>query len=123
MEQNDSGITEKMLLIKQQLQPYTKLAYQAALTIKDEGVSNYPIFVAHQDQVDIGITLMKREESGTLWSINASTLEEFYTKQLILDEKLESFKELYRSHEDDICFFVLSELGAQYLFLPVELTI
>ncbi len=120
MEHNGTDITEKMLLIKQQLEPFTKMAYQAALKIKEEDISNYPIFVAHQDQIKIGIPLLKREETGTSWSINASTLEEFYTKKLILEEKLEDFKKLYKNHEDDICFFVISELGAQYLFIPVR---
>lgn len=120
MKQNDKDITEKMLLIKQQLEPYTKMAYQAAKKIKEEDISNYPIFVAHQDQIDIGIPLLNRNEASSIWSINASTLEEFYTKKLILDKKLEDFKKLYKDHEGDICFFVISELGAQYLFIPVK---
>ncbi|HEB61980.1 MAG TPA: hypothetical protein ENI82_02405 [Bacteroidetes bacterium] len=120
MGKNGNDITEKMLLIKQQLEPFTKMANQAAKKIKEEGVSNYPIFVAHQDQLEIGIPLLNRVEAGTFWSINASTLEEFYTKKLILDEKLEDFKKLYKEHKGDICFFVVSELGAQYLFIPVK---
>ena len=120
MDNNANDITEKMLLIKQQLEPFTKMAKQAADKIREEDISNYPVFVAHQDQIEIGIPLLKRDEAGTLWSINASTLEEFYTKKLILDEKLEDFKKLYKNHQDDICFFVISELGAQYVFIPVK---
>ena len=120
MEQKGKDITEKMLLIKQQLEPFTKMAYEAAKKIKEEDISNYPIFVAHQDQIDIGIPLLNRNESGVFWSINASTLEEFYTKGLILEDKLDSFRQLYKNHESDICFFVISEVGAQYLFIPVK---
>jgi hypothetical protein len=109
-----------MLLIKQQLEPFTKIAFEAAKKIREEDVSNYPIFVAHQDQIDIGIPLLNRDDAGVFWSINASTLEEFYTKGLILEDKLDNFRRLYKNHEDDICFFVISEIGAQYLFLPVS---
>jgi len=120
MDQKGNDITEKMLLIKQQLEPFTKIAFEAAKKIREEDVSNYPIFVAHQDQIDIGIPLLNRDDVGVFWSINASTLEEFYTKGLILEDKLDNFRRLYKNHEDDICFFVISEIGAQYLFLPVS---
>lgn len=120
MHEDTPGMTEKLLLLKEQLQPFMRIARQAALKIKQENISNYPIFVAHQDQVEIGIPLITSDEFGGVWSLNASTLEEFYSRLMIRDEKLKDFKELYNSHSDDICFFVLSELGTQFLFLPVK---
>jgi len=120
MDEDKSGMTEKLMLLKEQLQPFTRIARMAALKIKQENISNYPIFVAHQDQIDIGIPLVGSDESGGVWSLNASTLEEFYSRLIIRDEKLEYFKELYNSHIDEICFFALSELGSQFLFLPAK---
>lgn len=114
----DNGITEKVFLIKEQLESYIRIVKEAENKIKDDGISNYPIFVAHQDEANIGIPIVKREEKGGIWSINASTLEQFYTKNLIKEDKLEDFKNLYNNHKFDICFFVLSEVGAQFLFIP-----
>ena len=119
MNPKSEDITEKMLLIKQQLEPFVDMAAKAAKKIKVEDISNYPIFVVHQDEVIIGIPLIDRANTGGFWSINASTLEEFFTKGLIKENKIEDFKKLYKQHETDICFFVLSEIGAQYLFLPL----
>ena len=119
MDSNQVNTTEKILLIKEQLELFSSIVKEAGNKIKDEGISNYPIFVAHQDEANIGIPLIKKNDSGGIWSINASTLEEFYTKKLIKEDKLEDFKNLYRNHKYDICYFVLSELGAQYLFIPV----
>jgi len=118
MNSGKSETTEKILLIKEQLELFISITKEAGNKIKKEGISNYPIFVAHQDEANIGIPLINKNDSGGIWSINASTLEEFYTKKLIKEEKLEDFKNLYNNHKYDICYFVLSEVGAQYLFIP-----
>lgn len=118
MDSKKVDVTEKILLIKEQLELYSDIVKEAASKIKDEDISNYPIFIAHQDETNMGIPLINKNDVGGIWSINASTLEEFYTKKLIKEEKLEDFKNLYRNHKYDICYFVLSEIGAQYLFIP-----
>lgn len=118
MNQEGSDVTEKMLLIKEQLSLYTGLANEVIAKIKEQDISNYPIFIAHQDEASIGIPIITRKESKDIWSINISTLEEFYTKKMIAEEKLEDFKNLYNNHKFDICFFVISELGAQFIFFP-----
>ncbi len=118
MKSEEPAITEKIFLIKEQLEPFSAVVKDTANKIKEEGISNYPIFVAHQDETDIGIPIIKRTENGGIWSINASTLEQFYTNKLIKKEKLEDFKNLYNNHRHDICYFVLSEIGAQYIFVP-----
>ncbi|HHH54516.1 MAG TPA: hypothetical protein ENK91_12720 [Bacteroidetes bacterium] len=120
MNNKEGDVTEKLLVLKQLLENYTKAAKAASDKIISENISNYPIFVVHQDQVEIGVPLFTAEQTKSQWAINASTLEEFYTKGLISKEKLDDFRKLYKNHPDDICFFVLSELGAQYLFIPVK---
>lgn len=120
MNNKEGDVTEKLLVLKQLLENYTKAAIAASDKIISENISNYPIFVVHQDQVEIGVPLFTAEQTKSQWAINASTLEEFYTKGLISKEKLDDFRKLYKNHPDDICFFVLSELGAQYLFIPVK---
>ncbi len=118
MNSEKEGLTEKMFILKEQLSIYLDMAREAKYKIINEDISNYPIFVAHQDEINIGIPLLDREKVQSIWSINASTLEEFYTKKLIQDEKLDEFRNLYNNHKNEICFFVLSEVGAQYLFIP-----
>ena len=108
----------KFKLLEGELIPYTGVLGQAADTILDQNVSEYPIFVAHQHQMDIGLLLVNREETKGNWSVNASTLEEFVTKQIIGPDKVESFKAVYKDPTEFLCFFVLSELGATFIFLP-----
>lgn len=109
---------EKFLELENQLKPYVKLMTQAGDTIITQEVSKYPIMVVHQQEVNIGIPLLDREVNKSTWSINASTLEEFVSKQIVFEDKVDAFIENYKSQSDYICVFVLSELGAQFVYLP-----
>ena len=109
--------TDRFLELEKELNPYKKILAQASDVILDEGVSKYPIFVIHQQEMDLGVLLI---QAGTKfrWSVNASTLEEFVTKEIIFHEKAQEFIATYKDPEIYLCLFVLSELGAQFVFLP-----
>lgn len=108
--------------LKKELSPYLKTLQKAAEVIQTQEVSIFPIFVIHQHTVDIGINIVDREAVKGDWSVNASTLEEFVTKQILSPEKVEDFKLVYKNHDGEICLFVLNDLGANFVFLPVEKT-
>ncbi|MEM6696814.1 MAG: hypothetical protein AAF599_00360 [Bacteroidota bacterium] len=108
----------KQRFLEQELQVYVPTLAKAADTVVDEGVSKYPIFIAHQAVVDAGIPIIDSEKTKGNWNIHLSSLEEFATKKLIEMEKVDEFREVYKEHDEHICFFVLSELGATFNFLP-----
>ena len=105
-------------ILESELSSYLSTLTSAAETIITNDVSLYPIFVIHQHFVDIGIQMVDKEKVNGNWSVNASTLEEFVTKQIIQPEKVDGFKKRYKEAKDDLCLFVLSELGADFIFLP-----
>ena len=88
---------------------------KASEAIIDQEVTKYPIFVLHQHDLEIGIPLTKEESK---WSVHASSLEEFVSKQLIESNKIDSFRTIYKKPDDFFCVFVISELGAKFIFLP-----
>lgn len=108
---------EKFLLLEEELKVYRNAMNKALDIIQAKGVTEYPIFVAHQDTFDAGIPIINRYNVNGNWNINVSSLEEFVEKKLILKSKVAAFKKSYKSTDDFICFFVLSELGAQFIFL------
>jgi len=110
--------TAQFKILEKELSPIRGVMAQAAEVIMDQDVSEFPIFVVHGNLVDIGINIVDKETTRGSWSVNASTLEEFVTKQIIALDKVEDFKILYKSHQGDLCLFVLSELGANFIFLP-----
>ena len=66
----------------------------------------------------MGIALIEANPPKMYWSVNASTLEEFVTKNLVFEEKVKDFMSTYKNPETHLCLFVLSELGAQFIFIP-----
>jgi len=109
---------EPFLKLQQELDKYRKLMSQAADVIMEKDVSNYPIFVAHQQEMELGMVIYDKEKNGGQWSIHASTIEEFVSKQIVFEAKVPEFKKNYKDPKEHICVFILSELGAQFAFLP-----
>src|SRR5271154_3694952 len=64
---------------------------EVALEIMMEGLSNYPIFIAHQHELKLGEVILDRRDLNTEWSIHASTLEEFVERGVIKEELKERF--------------------------------
>lgn len=112
---------ESYIVLEQELDIYRKMMTEAAQVILDKDVSKYPIMVAHQQELELGMQIFDRMKNvGSKWSIHASTLEEFVSKQIVYSDKIEDFKSNYKTLESSICVFVLSELGAEFIFLPVK---
>jgi hypothetical protein len=110
---------EQFLALQEELQPYVNLLSEATDRVLDQEVTKYPIFIAHKTELAIGLPLVDRDDiEGGIWSINVSSLEEFNTKQVIPNNKVEDFKEVYKDPEDWICIFYIGEMGQNFLFLP-----
>jgi hypothetical protein len=96
---------------------------EVARDIIKEGVSEYPIFIAHQIKIPIGEIILDHTELAMSWSVSASTIEEFMEHQLIEVEKEDLFKANYKDPEKNICIFMISEGGASFVFVPYEINI
>jgi hypothetical protein len=114
----EASESEKLLLLRQELEPYLELFEKAYVKVVDSGYSRYPIIVVHQDHINIGIPLLLKKTSGGSWNVHISKMEEFVTKRLIRQERLEEFQSLYERKKDHYCLFVLSDFGAKFVFLP-----
>lgn len=104
--------------IKESLQPYKKVMLEASDIIVDQGVTIYPIFVITKKNIPIGIPLVTEPIDKAGWLINASSLEEFSTKQLIDAEKVDGFRKIYGDQKKRICLFIIADFGATFVFLP-----
>ncbi len=113
------NISEQFGKLETELNTYQAILNKAADAILDQEVSDYPIFIAHQqDNIDIGLPLADREQVSGNWSIHASTLEEFVKKQLIKADKMDDFKQVYKDPRLYICVFAIQEIGATFVFIP-----
>lgn len=100
------------------LKLYHESIREVAIEIMVEGISAYPIFIAHQHEVKLGEVILDRLDLNTNWSINASTLEEFIEAGVIKKELKDRFLKTYKKPEDYMCIFVVVPEGANFVFYP-----
>lgn len=97
---------------------YQGLMQEAFEGVINEGVSNYPVFIFHQHEVNVGLPIVDREQVAGGWSVNISTLEEFYIKGLVVIEQVEEIKAKIIGQPPQYCCLVLAEGKGSLIFLP-----
>lgn len=107
-----------LVSLEKDLEFYADSIKEVSVEIMVEGISQAPIFIAHQHEVKIGEMILNREELNTNWTIQASTLEEFVEKGIILPNKKEHFLKNYKKPEDFMCVFVVVPEGANFIYYP-----
>src|ERR1700760_4899934 len=100
------------------LKIYAESMREVAIEIMVEGISLYPIFIAHQHEVKLGEVILDRVELNTTWTINASTLEEFIEAGVIKAQLKDRFLKTYKKPEDFMCVFAIVPEGANFIFFP-----
>ncbi len=110
--------TELYVALEDEIKGYKKVMSDASDIIRNKDVSDFPIFAMHQQELEIGIPIAEKGKVQGNWNVHASTLEEFVSKQIIKPDNIEKFKENFKEPGDHLCVFVLSELGAQFIFVP-----
>ncbi len=93
---------------------------EVATEIMVEGLSQYPIFIAHQHELQLGEVILDRHDLNSTWSIHASTLEEFLERGVIKKELRERFVDTYKNPNKFICVFVVTPEGANFVFVPYQ---
>lgn len=102
----------------EEINHYHALMKEAFDGVINEGVSNYPVFIFHQQEVNVGIPIVDRHAIFGKWSVNISTLEEFYIKGLVMMEQVEEIKSKIIGQPPQYCCLVLSEGEGSLIFLP-----
>lgn len=97
---------------------YHALMAEAFEGVINEGVSKYPVFVFHKQEITVGIPIADRHELTEDWSVNISTLEEFYIKGLVTIEKVDEIKAKITGPRPQYCCLVLTEEKGSMIFIP-----
>ncbi|MFZ4544570.1 MAG: hypothetical protein ACOYOA_11005 [Saprospiraceae bacterium] len=104
--------------IQLQLQKIKVLLNQASEIILTEDVSRYPIFIVNEEEVPLGIQIIQKGDNREFeHNVHASTLEEFYVKKMIQEDKIEDFKKAYKSAETHLCVFWVTDDAAKFIFI------
>lgn len=109
-----------LVSLEKDLKLYSDSIQEVAVEIMVEGLSRYPIFVAHQHEVKLGEVILDREELNTEWTVQASTLEEFVEKGIIKPVLKERFLKSYKNPHEFMCMFVIVPEGANFVYYPYQ---
>lgn len=115
------NVAERVLMIEKEISVYNHLITQAKQTVLDADVSKYPIFVATKSPIEIGVTVIDHTKTTAIWTIAASSLEEFVAKKVINVDKVDDFKKTYKDVDNYNCYFIISDIGNQFAYLPSHL--
>lgn len=89
--------------------------------VMEEGISDYPLFIASQEYVDIGKPVFDRDSVQLNWFFNASILEDFTQKRLISPDKAASFTRTFGNPLEKACIFVVKPEDAFFVFVPYDI--
>jgi len=106
--------------LNQNLNIYKESIREISEEIIDNQISKYPIFIASREETNLGKQIIDKEELALEWSINASTLEEFVRRKIVLENKLEAFKRSYKDPRKFLCVFTLLTENAGFIYLPYD---
>ena len=107
-----------LISLERDLKFFYESIREVAVEIMVEGLSNYPIFIAHQHELKLGELILDRNDLNTDWSIHASTLEEFVDKGVIKSALKDRFIKTYKDPYEYMCLFVVVPEGANFVFYP-----
>ncbi len=100
-----------------EIHQYRPMMFEAFEGVLNEGISLYPVFVFHQQEVTVGIPLANREHITGDWSVNISTLEEFYIKGIVKMDQVEEIKLKINGMPQQYCCLVLGEGNGGFVFM------
>lgn len=105
--------------LEKDLADFKESIMEVSNSIVEDGISNYPVFIAAKEFFPIGELILDKEELQTNWSIFASTAEDLIKNGIIQVEKARFFITQYKPVKEYICLFVVdSEKQAGFIFVP-----
>jgi hypothetical protein len=107
-----------LVSLEKDLKFFNESIREVAVEIMVEGLSAYPIFIAHQHDLKLGEVILDRHDLNTEWSIHASTLEEFLEKGVVKEILKDRFIQSYKNPHDFMCVFVVVPEGANFIYYP-----
>ncbi|MEM9837028.1 MAG: hypothetical protein AAF828_11025 [Bacteroidota bacterium] len=108
--------------LQEDIKPYRPQLIEAADTVINQEVSNYPVFLAYpgeEQTIGVGIPVFTAPTPrGRNWAVHVTTLEELVAKQIVQTEKVDHFLKVYKSTPNSICFLIFTEGEARFGFVP-----
>jgi hypothetical protein len=106
--------------LEKDIRYYNDSIKEVALEIIENGISEYPIFVAHKNTISLGEMILNMDDFEREWSVNATIIDELIEKNIIAKDKSGEFKKIFKDPKQNICIFLVTEEYANFIFIPYK---
>ncbi len=104
--------------LEKQIAELSEMLKEVSHDIIDGGFSNYPSFVAHQENAKIGELILDRTEFDFPFSINATVMERLIELNILNQNKIEDFTKAFGDNKKNMCILWLYGEHSQFIFTP-----
>ncbi len=117
---NETEVRAQLEILKLQLKGISKELKEVSQEMIQGGFTEIPIYVAHQENAQIGELLFDRTEFGFAYSINATTVERLIELNIIQADKVADFKKAAGDPLKHYCVLWLSGPLSNFIFVPFK---
>lgn len=120
MFENDPELDGKYLgIITRDFVKVANTLKEASYQLRIRHISPHPIFVVSKAPTAIGQLLIGRADFPDLeWNYAFSFLSEFEQRELVAQDRIEDFKQVYKNPDEFCCLFVIDSAFVNFIFLP-----
>lgn len=119
---NATEVKAQLDILKNQLKGISNELKEVSGDMISGGFTEIPIFVAHQENAQIGELLFDRTEFGFPYSINATTVERLVELNIIQSDKIQDFKKAAGDPAKQYCVLWLSGPLSNFIFVPFKVS-
>jgi hypothetical protein len=114
----EDPLKKELKLLEEEIAAFTSELHEVGLEMLKEGYTKYPIFIAHDGNVELGETLFDAGDYNVPYFINVSMLEDFIEAGIIPEDKTELFHIAYGDPKQFMCVFFVTGDNARFVFYP-----
>ena len=113
-------IEAALTTLESQLNEINEMLKEVSDDIIQGGFSEYPIFVAHQEDAKIGELIIDRSEFDFPFSINATVMERLIELNILTDDLKDQFIKAFGDTSKNLCILWLFGQHSQFIFMPFK---
>lgn len=114
----EDPLHKELALLQAEIAQFTGELHEVSIEMIKDGYTKYPVFIAHDGNVEMGETLFDAGEFNVPYFINVSMLEDFVEAGIIPEDKKELFFIAYGDPKQFMCIFFVVGGEARFVFYP-----
>lgn len=91
-----------------------------AAKVIEEGISEFPVFVAAHEIIDIGRPVFDRDSVQLNWFFHVTILEDFIAREIVKRDRVKAFQDAFGNPMETACVFVVTPENGQFIFVPYD---